>query len=82
MLPNGLRTPDGFICLDGEMLNPGERVEVVSDYPGSEVAHYDGMHGYVRECTLGDGRRHVVIVKLEGIDGLVTLYPYELIHTK
>ncbi len=80
MLPNGIRTTDVFICLDGEMLNPGERIEVLSNYPGSEVSHYDGMHGYVRECTLDDLRIPVVIVRLEGVNGLVTLYPFELMH--
>ncbi len=80
MLPNGIRTTDVFICLDGEMLHPGERIEVVSNYPGSEVSHYDGLRGYVRECTLDDLRTPIVIVHLEGINGLVTFYPFELMH--
>lgn len=69
-----------FICLDGELLYPGDLIEAVTNYPGSEVSHYDGMRGHVRECTLDAVQQPVVIVKLEGVKGLVTLYPFELMH--
>lgn len=80
MLPDGTRTTAIFTCLDGELLYPGDRVEVISDYPDSEVAHYDGLVGHVLECDLDYNRMPVVYVHLEGVPGKVILRPSELMH--
>ncbi len=69
-----------FLGLDGVELATGQRIEAVTNYLGSETAHYDGMAGHVRYLCTDYMGRPCVMTHLDGLRGEVALFPFELMQ--